>query len=77
MDPQGSVAEPRFRVGSGMNVSFESSYDKDVVDSLRTRGHVPSELSRFEAGGAQLILVEDGGFVGGSDPRKDGIAQGY
>jgi gamma-glutamyltranspeptidase / glutathione hydrolase len=77
MDPQVSVAEPRFRVGSGLNVSFESSYDKDVVQSLRIRGHVPAELSRFEAGGAQMILVERGGFVGGSDPRKDGIAKGY
>jgi gamma-glutamyltranspeptidase / glutathione hydrolase len=77
MDPQASVAEPRFRVGPGMNVSFESSYDEDVVEALRARGHVASELSRFEAGGAQLILLESGGFVGGSDPRKDGLAKGY
>ena len=77
MDPQASVAEPRFRVGSGLNVSFESSFDQDVVESLQTRGHAPSELSRFEAGGAQMILVESDGFAGGSDPRKDGLARGY
>jgi gamma-glutamyltranspeptidase/glutathione hydrolase len=77
MDPQAAVAEPRFRVGPGMQASFESTYDQQVVDLLRARGHVPSELTRFEAGGAQLILVQDEGFVAGSDPRKDGIAKGY
>jgi gamma-glutamyltranspeptidase / glutathione hydrolase len=77
MDPQSAVAEPRFRVGPAMQVSFERSYDRRVVESLGALGHEPSELSRFEAGGAQLILVENDGFVAGSDPRKDGMAGGY
>jgi gamma-glutamyltranspeptidase / glutathione hydrolase len=77
MNPQAAVGEPRFRVGDGLHVWFESSYDAGVVGELASRGHIVSELSRSEAGGAQVIVCDADGFVGGSDPRKDGLARGY
>ncbi len=76
MSPTAAVTAPRFRFTSGRSVAFEPAYDQRVMEALGTRGHEVSELKRFEAGGAQMVLRSEGGFVGASDPRKDGIARG-
>ena len=76
MSPTAAVAAPRFRFTAGRSVAFEPAYDQRVVEALGNRGHELSELNRFEAGGAQIVLRADDGFVGASDPRKDGIAIG-
>lgn len=76
LDPQSAVARPRFRVVGGRRVAFEKEFDPKIVAELRGRGHEPEPLSTFEAGGAQIVLRAEGGFVGGSDPRKDGVAKG-
>ncbi|HWL91720.1 MAG TPA: gamma-glutamyltransferase family protein [Actinomycetota bacterium] len=70
--PQAALDRPRFRSLGGRLVGFEPSFDQKLVHALADRGHEVSELSRFEAGGAQLILLEDGRYVGASDRRKDG-----
>lgn len=70
--PQAALDRPRFRSLGGRRVGFERSFDRDLVRALAGRGHEVSELSRFEAGGAQLILLEDDHYVGASDHRKDG-----
>lgn len=75
-DPQTAVSMPRFRVLGGREVAFEPGFDAGVVRELQARGHETSELSSFEAGGGQVILRSDDGLIGGSDPRKDGFAQG-
>jgi gamma-glutamyltranspeptidase / glutathione hydrolase len=71
-----AVAAPRFRVITGNKVAFEAAYDKGIVSGLLDRGHDVSELSRFEAGGAQMVMRMDNGFAGASDPRKDGCVGG-
>ncbi len=70
--PQAALDRPRFRSLGGRRVGFERSFDRELVRALAGRGHEVSELSRFEAGGAQLILLEDDRYVGASDRRKDG-----
>lgn len=73
LDPQGAVAAPRWRMSEGRRVSFEPSFDREVVEALAAKGHEIAELGRFEAGGAQMIWQSDNGILsGGTDPRKDG-----
>jgi len=51
-----------------------------VLAGLADLGHaVTSEEpeSSFGFGGAQLIQRIEGGYIGGSDPRKDGCVIGF
>lgn len=76
LDPQAALDAPRFRVLGGRKVAFEPGYDEGTVAELASRGHEVSELRRFEAGGAQLVVRGGDGFLGASDRRKDGLAAG-
>ena len=76
MDPQNAVAAPRFRFTAGRSVALEPDYDAGIRSALERRGHEVSHLGRFEAGGGQLVLRTPEGFIGGSDPRRDGEAAG-
>jgi gamma-glutamyltranspeptidase/glutathione hydrolase len=76
MDPQAAIDGARsFSGPDGMQV--ESGYSDAVRAELAAMGHDVS-IPRTPLGGAQAILMgEDGVLVGGSDPRKDGVALGY
>lgn len=76
-DPHTALSEPRFKFLGGRRVAFEPSFDSAVVTELEARGHDTSrDLSTYEAGGGQLIVRHGDGLMGGSDPRKDGLAKG-
>lgn len=75
-DPQAALDAPRFRFLGGRRVGFEDSYDGAIVAELERRGHERAGISSFEAGGGQLIVRSEEGLIGGSDPRKDGLARG-
>jgi gamma-glutamyltranspeptidase / glutathione hydrolase len=79
-NPQAAADAPRWRVLTGRTVAVEPSIGSETIAALRARGH-DIVLSRpdaeFAFGGAQLVLRTDGGYVAGSDPRKDGQAVGY
>jgi gamma-glutamyltranspeptidase/glutathione hydrolase len=76
--PQRAADAPRWRVLSGRRVAVEPSMSPDLVSALRARGHeIVLERSDafFAFGGAQIVMRNDhGGYIGGSDPRKDGQA---
>jgi len=72
LSPQQAVDAPRFRVYRGRSVALEEGYDPGVAAGLAAIGHEVVEMSPFERGGAQLILRDGDGWVGGSDRRKDG-----
>jgi gamma-glutamyltranspeptidase/glutathione hydrolase len=57
---------------------LESGIGEDVRRDLRSRGHVTRD-GRGMMGGFQGILIapETGVLMGGSDPRKDGVAIGF
>jgi gamma-glutamyltranspeptidase/glutathione hydrolase len=79
-DPQTAAEAPRWRFINGVNVAIEPDVGADVMAALEARGHrltpeAPEE--NFGFGGAQLVCAVDGGFVAGSDPRKDGQAAGF
>jgi len=78
-DPQVAIDAPRWRVISGRKVAVEPGFDPRLVAGLRARGHdiVEPPDGVFAFGGAQMIMRVGGGYVGGSDPRKDGQAVGF
>jgi gamma-glutamyltranspeptidase/glutathione hydrolase len=79
-DPQTASDAPRWRVISGLDVVLETSMASQTIDRLEALGHkVSTEKpdSSFGFGGAQLIHRIAGGYVAGSDSRKDGHAAGF
>jgi len=78
--PQAAADAPRWRVVAGRRVSVEASFPPVLVDGLRGKGHdvaVEAPQGVFGFGGAQAILRTTDGYVGGSDPRKDGQAVAF
>ena len=57
-------------------LSLEKTIEKKVADKLKNMGH-KIEYADLPHGGGQAIMIKDNKvLVGGSDPRKDGIALG-
>ena len=77
MDPQEAIDWARYFPKAG-KVQVESGVPAHVVEGLAARGHV-LEAPPEPLGGGQAIAIdrERGMLIGGSDPRKDGLALGY
>lgn len=80
-NPQAVIDAPRWRVMSGRSVAMETSFDAATIEQLRAFGHEislnPPEAA-FGFGGAQIVhRMDNGHYIAGSDPRKDGHAAGY
>jgi gamma-glutamyltranspeptidase/glutathione hydrolase len=79
MDPQEAIDAPRMFFDETTHVlQAERSVPAETLSVLRGLGHEIIEAPG-PIGGAQAILIdrENGTLVGGSDPRKDGMAAGY
>ena len=80
-DPQMAVDAPRWRVTEGLGVACETSVAPEILRTLTAMGHqlnLEPPDAAFGFGGAQLIRrLPGGGYVAGSDPRKDGCAVGF
>ncbi|HZT87601.1 MAG TPA: gamma-glutamyltransferase [Stellaceae bacterium] len=76
-DPQQAAEAPRiFAFRNKLQV--ERATPQALVDDLARRGH-DIDLRNVPLGGCQAIWIdhERGVLMGGSDPRKDGLALGY
>ena len=79
-DPQTTCEAPRFRVLGGLDVAVERELRESTLDGLARRGHRLSFDApgvAFGFGGAQIVRRVEGGYVAGSDPRKDGQAVAF
>jgi gamma-glutamyltranspeptidase/glutathione hydrolase len=79
-DPQAASDAPRWQVVSGRRVAVEDAMPDATVAALEAMGHDVARggtAAEFGFGGAQLIRRAGGGYVGGSDHRKDGYAAGF
>lgn len=79
-NPQAAADAPRWRIESGLKVAVERSFDPQVIEALRAKGHdveVEDPSGVFAFGGAQIIQRTAHGYVGGTDPRKDGLVAAY
>ena len=77
MDVQQAIDGPRL-FHEGTVVEIERGYPARVRQALDAMGH-RTEERHVPLGGAQAIRIdrERGVLIGGSDPRKDGIALGF
>ena len=79
-NPQGAADAPRWRVLEGRRVAVEPGIGPAAMEGLAALGHaieIEPEDAMFAFGGAQIILADDGFYVAGSDPRKDGQAVSF
>jgi len=57
---------------------MEAGFPEQTRSRLADLGHPLREMGEMESGGGcQAILIKDGAYQGGSDPRVDGCAIGY
>ena len=79
-NPQSASDAPRWRLAGGLKVALEAGFDAATIAALEGMGHVvqrePPEAA-WGFGGAQLICRVPGGYVAGSDHRKDGYPAGF
>jgi gamma-glutamyltranspeptidase/glutathione hydrolase len=77
LDPQAALDRPRFRVDGG-NVLLEGDLSERSaeVETLGLRP-VASPDHRLFGGGQAILRHGDGGWIAGSDRRKDGHAAGF
>jgi len=77
MDPQDAIDAPRAFAHEGV-MQVERGVPGSVAEELARRGHQVVPAAK-PLGGGQMIMVDHarGVLIGGSDPRKDGIALGY
>jgi gamma-glutamyltranspeptidase/glutathione hydrolase len=79
-NPQAALDAPRWRIESGCDISLEEGFSQESIAWLREAGHtVRAGAARsVHFGGGQVIWrLEDGGYVAGSDLRRDGQAVGF
>lgn len=78
-NPQAAADAPRWKVTAERGVIVESHMPQHVVSGLAAMGHDIKQVERWnmEFGSAQLIHKVDGGYVAGSEPRRDGAAIGF
>ena len=74
--PQAALDAPRWRVEEGFLIAVEPQCDAAWVSGLEALGHriARADKSTVSFGGGQAILRHEGGWCGGSDPRRDGQA---
>jgi len=77
MDPQEAAEQPRILPLRGV-LQVERANPEPIVADLAGRGHVV-EMQEVPLGGCQAIWIDHqrGVLIGGSEPRKDGLALGY
>jgi gamma-glutamyltranspeptidase/glutathione hydrolase len=80
MNPQQAIDAPRFRHMAGQQVLLETPIPDSVRAALKAMGHdaqdPPADKPQM-FGGGQAIVRLPRGWMGASDPRKDGAAVGY
>ncbi len=78
LNPQSACDAPRWQLVSEGKVIVEPAFSKTTFQELSNRGHnIHYENDRVLFGGAQVIQKIKGGYVGGSDSRKEGCAAGF
>jgi gamma-glutamyltranspeptidase/glutathione hydrolase len=81
-NPQAAADAPRWKVSKSGELLLEPSLAPAVVEGLRDLGHRVRVSKKGEAeigsyGSAQLIYRVEGGYVAGSEGRRDGQAVGF
>ena len=84
MDVQEAIERPRFLIGAFLpgepsdTVHVEARVGRRVLAALARRGHTVRAAPDFfhKVGHGHGLVLRDGTWLGGADPRGDGIALG-
>ncbi|MCK9509874.1 MAG: gamma-glutamyltransferase family protein [Pigmentiphaga sp.] len=78
MDPTQACAQPRWRILASGEIAIEQGTNEAVIQGLLARGHrvVRSNDSLLGFGAAQVVVREEDGYRGGTDPRREGLVAG-
>ncbi len=74
---QDAAALPNLIARGGQVQSEPKRYAPGVVDALAAKGLKVSTGFAAEGSGVHGIIKRDGGYEGGADPRREGVAVGY
>lgn len=81
MNVQEAIEAPRFRLQEPGAETFEGRFPQELVNDLNARGHtirrIPEGWSRLAGGAHGLQRTRHGTYMGGADPRRDGVAMGF
>jgi gamma-glutamyltranspeptidase / glutathione hydrolase len=78
MDPQEAIDHPRLFWGDDGVLTAESGISESMRQELAAMGHQVRDAARPFGGGQMIVIDRESGFlIGGSDPRKDGMAAGW
>ncbi len=79
LNPQAALDMPRWRWMEGRRVELEPGTDPKLIEALRRRGHeIEVATDSLSFGRGQIICrLDSGAYVGGSEPRADGMVVGY
>jgi len=78
-NPQAAIDAPRFRIVQGMEINFETTFDRATLQNLAGRGHRIVELAPgyMDFGCSQIARRLDDGYLAASDARRDSLAVGF
>ncbi len=75
LSPQAAIDLPNFGTLGGPVMLEEKRFDPATVQALRDRGHTVNETA-MTSGLQALQRSSDGGWLGGADPRREGVVSG-
>lgn len=75
LTPQAAIDLPNFGTLGGPVMLEEKRFDAATVQALRERGHTVNETA-LTSGLQALQRAPDGGWLGGADPRREGVVAG-
>ena len=74
MTPQEAVSLPNL-VAKGDTYSADA-FPQPILEALAAR-NMPLSTSKGEESGLQAVIATPKGYVGGADPRREGVARGF
>lgn len=74
LSPQAAIDLPHFGSTGGPLLLERGRYPRATLDALQARGHRVSEIEMTS--GLQVLQRGRGGWLGGADPRREGIVAG-
>jgi len=77
MSMQDAAALPNLIARGGSIQTEPKKYAPGVVDALTAKGLKMSSGFAAEGSGIHGVIKRDGGYEGGADPRREGVAIGY
>ncbi len=78
MDPQEALDHARLFWGEDGVLDAEAGISAEVRETLAKKGHTLRDAAKPHGGGQVIVIDDKNGFlIGGSDPRKDGLALGW